>query len=419
MNFDEIFGDSSMVIERIDVDEDHEYKKHAMTLYERLNVIRDQSESNVVSEAISTHEDAGKIEVLTAKPQVPTTIEFNPTEIKYVTDISFRDENYTIPAPKPGFVTKWEKELKEYVAQLEEKISEMAEIDEQSLIIAKEAEKDLQLVDFKSGNTERRSVQMLALKAQYLERQIVKFSAKVASECRTIKAQLDPATDGLWVSKATVMTEGEMYQAPSVIIPIKRKLKFDARSMKLLMQICFSKRPEVRAMAKMDLNAKIDQRIMKDIFKHPEEMLTIAMAESQLSPAETIGVIFPTRERDHTEQHCICCETTVTVQHITYHERCAVVKWLEKYQSFKYDEENQAIMPIKRKLLTGTQKLRINEILSLHAKLSQDIVIKTASHTAVWARGEDGLLKKSVLKTVRPEDQIGTTAWKRANGFSK
>lgn len=193
--------------------------------------------------------------------------------------------------------------------------------------------------------------------------------------------------------------------------------KFDARTTLLVAQMQFSSKPEVRANAKLDLNSKLDNQRMNDIMCAPGDILAIAIAEARLTALETLSAIFP--KLPGSNGHiCLDCDTTVQLHTTFYHKECATVLWLTKYQPLKYNQAEGAIIPIKRAYVSPTDRMRMCQLLELHAQLNGDIIVKNGTETTIWKRNADGTLRKTNLQTVREEDQIGSYAWRRKHGFT-
>jgi hypothetical protein len=178
----------------------------------------------------------------------------------------------------------------------------------------------------------------------------------------------------------------------------------------------FSKRPDVRASAKLDLNAKLEYHKFQQVQQQGADVLAIVVSEARLTASEVLAILFP-KQRDK-EAVCVRCETAVNVQSTIYHRKCDVITWLTKYQPFTYEEVEQTLISVKRAYVSPDTRWRVSTILTLYHKLHNDIVIKTDREVVVWQRDGEGGLHKKPIRTMRDDEVVGTHAWKVKHGFS-
>jgi len=181
--------------------------------------------------------------------------------------------------------------------------------------------------------------------------------------------QTDPSSDGAWISwgeKVTKLTSG---RGPSVVIPVRRQLRFDSRTINLS-QSMFSKRPDIRGVAKLDLNAKLDNRQMQCVEACADDVLAIVSMEGQLTGDEALVVLFP--RLDQKEAQCICCEKPINILATIYHEKYKIINWITRYLPHKYDTVEKCLVPIRRAYINPDTWRKISTILPLHAWLHSD-----------------------------------------------
>nr|QHA33905.1 putative capsid protein [Atrato Partiti-like virus 1] len=411
----EFFEDLNITVEEIPIDKDEEYKQYALSIYERIRNIQSPTVTSVVQEALVAQSNASTIPYVSVpliEPEQEFT--FSHGEIEGTEIISVQGVELLIPIPTHEATNAWRGRLHTYAEILNEQARNLAPCHKTIITDFQKAEDEdsFPLSSTRLRSSIRNLVISTMLKEVYLKRALHEYSQR----CSQIKTQPDPADDGLWITREK--PDRKVLSKPVMVQPLQRKMKFDSKTTLLLIQMQFSQAPDVRAQAKLDLNAKLDAERIRDVLKQPEVVLAIALAEARLTALEVLATIFP-RHKDKGEHTCLSCMVAIQLQTPTiYHRRCKTVEWLTKYQPFKYDATEGAIVPISRAYISSEHRYRMCQLLELHAQLNGDIVIKNGSETTIWSRNQDGTLRRQNLATYREEDQIGTTAWRRKHGFT-
>jgi len=413
----DLYDSPDIQIQRIEADDEEQYRSYALSIYERIKSIKTGTNSAAVQESLIANQQACEIQYITVPVHEPT-LEFNfqDHQIKMVDAVEVEDMSILIPVPKPEFVTEWTKQMDTYEKALEQQAEELYHACPAIITGFAKADQIPESLPAPAGLTRalqktRNHLMTIIMKEVYLKRALQTYS----ESCANLMVQQDPSTNGIWINRGAV--NPKTLSLPVVVAPVQKKLKFDARTTLLLAQMQFSSKPEVRATAKLDLNAKLDNQRMNDLVQAPGDVLAIAVAEARLTALEVLAVVFP-RLPGNSEHMCLHCNTAVQIKTTFYHKSCTTVEWLTKYQPFKYNKAEGAIIPIKRAYISPTDRMRMCQLLELHAQLNGDIVVKNGSETTIWKRNPDGTLRKTNLQTIRDEDQIGSYAWRRKHGFT-
>jgi len=163
--------------------------------------------------------------------------------------------------------------------------------------------------NFKTPNKQRLEVQRLILMSQIYERKIHSQTTELAEKFACVEMQIDPTSDGAWITTGQNADRTSLKECPSMVIPLKRRMKYDSRTITLICQMMFSKRPEVRGSPKLDLNSKLDMKQMQQLLQNPDDILATALADAKLTSEEVLAVLFP--RVDQKETVCIACDKAV------------------------------------------------------------------------------------------------------------
>lgn len=412
------FDQPDLQVQAIQVDEEAEYRSYALSLYERVKSIKTGTNGAAIQETLTANELAGRLQYISIPLREPIMdFDFRQNEVKDLETVEVEDMNIVVPIPKAEHARKWLEQMEEYEKALD---AHASELEHAFPTIATDFNRATRLPERHPASMRlsrdvlqtRNMLLTLLIKEIILKRNLKLYG----DQCAKLLVQPDPSTDGIWINRGK--EDPRSLMLPIVVVPVQRKLKFDARTTLLLIQMQFSAKPDVRATAKLDLNARLEQGRMNDVIASPDAILAIAIAEARLTPLEILSVMFP--KPQNAQQHqCLSCNTTVHVSTTTfYHTKCITVEWLIKYQPFKYNEREGAIVPIKRAYVSPTHRMRMCQLLELHAQLNGDIIVKNGSETTIWKRNDDGTLRKVNLQSIREEDQVGSYAWRRKHGFT-
>lgn len=373
--------------------------------------------TTVVNEALVAQQKASTIQYVPIpiiEPEKEFT--FSHCEVRGTEIVQVQGVELLIPIPTAEYTAAWNTKLQTYAEALNEQARNLAHCNKRILADFVRAEDTNSFTSHghstRAQSNTRELVISVMLKEVYLKRALSEYSER----CKQLKTQPDPADDGIWITGGNA--DRRVLSTPAMVQPLQRKMKFDSRTTLLLIQMQFSQAPDVRAQAKLDLNAKLDAERVKDVLRQPEVVLAIAIAEAKLTALEVLATLFP-RQKEKGEHTCLSCMVAIQLQTLTiYHKKCQSVEWLTKYQPFKYDSIEGAIVPISRAYISPEHRYRMCQLLELHAQLNGDIIIKNGSETTIWTRNEDGTLRKSNLATYREEDQIGSFAWRKKHGYT-
>lgn len=256
----------------------------------------------------------------------------------------------------------------------------------------------------------------MQLQLQMLEQHFQVWLQRLADQCVQVKACIDPATDGLWLSNGAeyhkAQTNAYRYQA------VEKIEKLSYQNTQNIAKMYFSPQPHIRAEAKLNLSAVFDTGTFERIVDEPAKILAIASIQAKLTPLETLAIVFPVKDRQ-SEHTCIACGTAVKIGTRLFHKYCKVVEWLTTHAPFRYDQQEGYLSQERRMYLTPEQRARLVHLLELHHQLTKDIAIRHSGVTTAWSRDERGGLRRTELNRIAPEDQVGSMAWRRKYGFTK
>lgn len=405
--FREFSGDEELQNDPISIKQGVVHQTYALSVYEMMKN-QNPSTSAAIKEA--------QARMFTPIRQPKLHFFIDMEEIKLFEKVDFDGDALVVPIPHHDYLQTWNKNIRAYEEALNEQAAELSQFRRARMAQFYSATKaheefppDQQI---SPGTISTRNAMLtVILKEKCLKQEL----EELAENCNKVEIQPDPCNGGIWITRQKESVAS--FRTPVMSVPSARKLNFDAITTQFLVQIQFSVCPQLRAQAKLNLNSKIDADKMIEVFNNPDALLAIAVAEARLTPLEVMSVIFP--KHKGSDAFCLRCLVPVSILDPIYHRRCKTVKWLVKYQPFKYDDSTQRIVPISRAYLTPEHRYRLCSLLELHAQLNGDIVIKSGAETKTLIRYEDGKLRlKSGLPVIEAEEQVGTLAWRKKFGFT-
>lgn len=159
--------------------------------------------------------------------------------------------------------------------------------------------------------------------------------------CHTV---IDSVTSGLWTScpqpEALQLLEGMV----TTRVIATNQFNFDSNQTENLVNLIFSSKNDVRAKAKLNLAARLDQRKFQRIIQEPNKVLEIVLAEAMITQEEALYLVFPKSDKSD-GRYCPQCNVAISLGRAVYHERCSVIRWLEKHCRFTYDEPDSCLTP--------------------------------------------------------------------------
>lgn len=416
--FSDILSQDDIVAQEIQIDEEAEYRKYALSLYERIRACETKKNDAAVNDAIISDVNANRVEFITATTDEDENEEpqFNVEEVKIIETVVYETQQYHVPVPAIQHVSKRLDVIRIYHRKL---LAKVHDIDEFYHGFEDEIKRHLDRVKniMFRGRLEGESAELrqLTLEAQVIEHELKVKVKDFANQCTKMQTSIDVPTEGIWISDGTKdLSAGHK---PRVSMKLKRRFRFDAKTISLISQMYLSRKPDVKATSKIELNAKCTPEIFKSVYQETETVLAIAFAEAGLTGIEAASIIFPKR-REKQEHYCIHCDTAVAISAVIYHSLCPAITWLIRHQPYAYNKNEQALYPIRRTYKSPEKRLKISQLLEFHHRLNNDIIVQLGKETTILKRGARGKLEKLVLNVVKEEDQIGSHLWKVEHGFS-
>jgi hypothetical protein len=324
---------------------------------------------------------------------------------------------FDVPVPHKQHAREWIQVLERHNVTLEERIQKIKEFEQTNFNILDKISEHVVQVNFKTRDNFKIKVLRKCLMTLITERILSRRIEEIADQFVNTTGEPDPAFDGLWLTTDQEQSQQFLDRIGTCKIPTKRKYKFDAKSTEYLVEMLFSKDEEIRAKAKLNLSARLDASIHKEVIRNPALVLSIVLAEACLTPGEVLGILFH-KDRNGEHRICVHCKTCITISHLTYHPKCPVIQWLVQKSHYTYDNQEKALCHKRKKWISPQQRSRLVELLGIHAALKCDIVFKTESETVIWKRLEDGTLRRVNVSKTRPEDIVRSYQWRKRHSIS-
>lgn len=407
---------NTTVVEEIPVDEDAIYKQHYMSLCERIQACKTATSAQAENEALKANIESKRMLFITAPvDDSEDNFFYDVSDVKIVEDHQIGEDTYRCVLPTASKAHAWYEGLERYQRHLNERLEDLSHYD--GTIKESCAKVEPAIASIKLSRSQKTAdinrIRMLMLRTLMLEKILKNRLALFAEQCSSLQVRPDLITDGLWVNASK---REETHVRPRIVLPVSRKYRLDAKSVNLIVEMCFSKDPAIRASAKLDLTAKLNDDANTMLKADAEKLLAIAINEAGLEPLEIAATLFPAiRSGEH---QCRSCMTVVNIKTVIFHRLCPTVTWMAKYQSFTYSKDDQALVPSRRTYIEPESRYRISTLLRLHDQLNNDIVVRNEKGTTIWKRKENGVLERQMICTKREEDIVGTAAWRSKHGFS-
>lgn len=418
-DMEEIFGMGIPQPEEVSVDEEEEAKTYALKLYERIRRI----EKNVEEEVVASHSDSSISTSLTFSDDSFAGATPDMLDVKEFLKIEVNGKVTIVPSFKEVRKTKeWIKILDHHESRARDILSQLTTVDPDDKIIKKVAELKQQADSINVAHLKDKTKKNVAIRTIFvglIEDLIVSELGSLAFHLGDVRATIDDATQGIWINN---IDDGEgrriLQHLGSSRIVISKRYKFDAHQTNSLINMMFSSRMDVRAQAKLNLNAKLEPGVYHEIIANPGQVLELVCSEAVLTQMEILYLVFPQSERS-SGRVCLHCSTNIMLSRAVYHTQCATIKWLTTHCRFKYDPIDQCLTPKEAIFLNAEKRRRVIEILKLHSQLTRDIVVKSAKETVIWQRRDDGRLVKIPVLSRREDEIVGSYAWRKAHGLAK
>jgi hypothetical protein len=417
-DFDDFFSFGIPEIEEIHVDEDEEAKAYALSIYERINKLRN---AKAEEEAIASSQNSGSsISVVfsddSAEDKDPDYI-----DIKDFLEVKVDGSVRVVPTFKTADkMREWEEVLHHHERRALDMIHRITQLPENKHFkqhVLGETQQRIGRTVLNVRDKHRKNLALLTIRIGAMEEVIKEKLTQIADSLKSANFSLDNVTDGVWVDPDEEEGDAKILsQLSTHRVVLQNRFKFDYRQTADLVNIMFSESPDVRAASKLNLSSKLSQTIYAEVIQYPGRTLDIVTAEARLTRDEILYLVFPKGERTN-ERKCLTCQTTVNINDVVYHKQCRTVKWLKQHCHFQYDSEDRCLTLPRQVYLTPTRRRLLVEVLKAHAMLKRDIIQRTPTETVIWTRHEDGSLHKVPVRKQREDEIVGSYAWRRKHGL--
>jgi hypothetical protein len=340
-----IFGVDIPAIEEICIDEEEEAKQYALRLYERIRRI----DKDVTEEAISSSSSSGASVSLTLSDDSFEGVQPETIDVREFIEFSVDGKLRVVPVFRGTQKMKeWVTVLNHHEQKLKKILKNLTEIDPQHNIFSelKKIQVDIQQIDMSAiRDKSKRDLAKRTLYVNLAEDVIVQKLGSLAYDLKDMACIIDDTTQGLWVEDNSNMDGHKILEQMSTDrVVLMRRYKFDGHQTSNLINLLFSRKPDVRAQAKLNLSAKLDQSIYHEVVQNPAKTQELVCSEAYLSQMEVLYLVFPKSDRNE-DRICPSCGTAVALGRAMYHSRCIVTKWLTEHCRFKYDVVDQCLTP--------------------------------------------------------------------------
>lgn len=409
----QIFKPSDIV--RITADEmsDVEYQNYALSLYQRLARRVKAPAEAYVAEAIE--QETGTGEPLLEPEWTRPTSRFPPEEAKDVMMVTVGDSRYEVSVPKAAFISKWLNLAEADKRELKQQVADVAKL--QGLQVREYTRRillPLENVSIPSRDKERAKFVRSVLENLIIEKNLEEQHQHIAKQCEHIYCEADDVENGVFITTLDDQLPQFVQNIGTRYLTTTSKHSLNAMQVGNLVSSLFQSDSEIRAKAKLDLTSTLKKDTMSLYHTNPSRLLIEAFSEARLTTDEILGVIF---SKDKGQQSkCPHCNINVTVSASMYHTKCVVIRWLTETCHFRYEEEEQVLITKETRYLNSEVRYKLATVLKRAAALKRSVLIRNAKEVSLWSA--DGVhAKKSVLQTIKPEEVVGSYAWRQKHGL--
>ncbi|APG78159.1 hypothetical protein [Hubei tetragnatha maxillosa virus 8] len=411
----QLFGDIDITVTKIDVNEDAEYQKYALSLYEKLKLRNGPDVNAIIAELQKEKKERdNNITCLTFTVEKgEDCFDIKDEQVEQTYGVRIHDESIQLLVPKKNHEEDIVSRGTSYLRYIRDSIIELSSDGiEKRTYSTNNIIPEIERIKLPDGWSKCQK-QAVRIQAQIIidervMRSKLKTFAKFTSE---MKFKSDPIGKGVW------NITGTKIPTTSPILTADERLRLNSSSMDDLCTITFSNKVGTIARAKMNLSSKVSKKVFDLVIRDSETILAIALAEARVTPFEALSSVFK-MNKDNESYTCYACGTAVALKRHTYHSQCKVIQWLLKYYPFEYDQVEQQLSILSAIYISPQTRQRISNILELHNKLNNDIVVRNQDQKVVWSRQEDGSLVRNVYNTDGYVDQVGSHDWRVRVGLS-
>lgn len=372
-DFEDIFGVGIPPIEEIPIDEEQEAKQYMISMYERLNRLREKHE--LEEESISSSGTSGQSTSVVFSDDSAEEKEPDALQIERFLTVDSNGTYVTVPLLKKDGLKRWNNVVEHHERRIKDVIVKLDKLNNhrdlvQQIRSAASLEQYQPSIKIKDKVQKHLALRTLAVGA--MEKIAFDAIGIIAFNLKDLECMIDKVTNGVWITppkdeyvKTFISSMGTSRMV------LTRRFNFNARQAESLVSLLFSFEPDVRARAKLDLNASVNQEIFRELVHYPGRTLEIVCAEAMLTKSEILYIVFP---KVNTQRICLACRTAVELNEVVYHGKCRTVEWLTRYCKFAYDDSDQCIVEKSDYYLNPQSRRLLVELLNIHAKLKRDMV---------------------------------------------
>jgi hypothetical protein len=128
--FTDIFFGIVTQVEEVPVDEEEEYKKYALRLYERLHRIEEVSTRTIAEEAIEANSESSYITIVSLSDDSLTDVNIDKEDIKAYHPIEVDGKRFEVTEPTPRALKTRQKVLKHHEDKTSQNLDMLRQVEQ-------------------------------------------------------------------------------------------------------------------------------------------------------------------------------------------------------------------------------------------------------------------------------------------------
>jgi hypothetical protein len=229
-------------------------------LYERLHRIQEVTNKTIAKEAIESNSKSSSVTIISLSDDSLSDIVIDKDDVKTYHQIDVNGKVFEVPEPTPRTHKTWQKVLKHHENRLIQNLEALCQVEKTNDYkeVIKQTKEMVDKIVISVRSWERAEIMRRMLLIMMSEEYIYSQVGKVSEYLKDAKASIDSLSDGLWLDESTnpeTTTFLENIRTQRIIL--SQKYQFDDIQTKQLTRLLFSSKPDVRAYAKLSLNAKL------------------------------------------------------------------------------------------------------------------------------------------------------------------
>jgi len=316
-DFEDIFGVGIPPVEEIPIDEEQEAKQYMISMYEKLNRLREKHQ--LEEESISSSSTSGQSTSVVFSDDSAEEKEPDALQIEKFLTVDSKGTYVPVPLLKKDGIKRWSNVVDHHERRIKEVIIKLDKLnDHRDLVrrIRAAASLEQYQTSIKIKDKVQKHLALKTLAVGAMEKIAFDAIGVIAFNLKDLECMIDKVTNGVWITPPRdEQVKNFISNMGTSRMVLTRRFNFNARQAESLVSLLFSFEPDVRARAKLDLNANVNQEIFRELVQYPGRTLEIVCAEAMLTKNEILYLVFP---RVNTQRICLACRTAVELSVVYY-----------------------------------------------------------------------------------------------------